>query len=352
MILVCIRIVRWDLTIAHGWGAGCANVVYLSNDVYGVKHDGCDMNPGLAAIANQLRQFRPMHLRLLAELAEAGALGIAAARIGIAQPAASRLLAEMETQLGIALRERHGRGLRLTPAGQALARRAKRILIEIDDAARDLVEAATGRSGVVRAGSVTGPALNLVLPALNALQHSHPGFRAEVTVATSVALCDQLRDGRLDFALARPGPADPDLEARLLAGEPVSLVVRRGHPLLDQPRIDASDLMRHDWVMGDDETLLTQSVVNRLTDLGLPRPPRRISTSSFLFTLALINQSDSIAPLATPVVDSFAGNLSAPFASLPIDLGIEVPPFSLVTRTGSQLTPSAQMLVTAITALA
>lgn len=301
-------------------------------------------------LAGQVRQLRPQHLRLLAELSETGALGLAAARIGIAQPAASRLLAEMEALLGLDLHERQGRGLRLTPAGAALALRARRIQIEIADAARDLAEAATGRAGVVRVGAVTGPALNLVLPALAVLQRTHPEIRAEVTVATSIALCDQLREGRLDFALARPAPSDPELDARTMAGEPVSLVVRRGHPLLLMHRIEAADLMRHDWVMGDDETLLTQTVIGRLRDLRLPMPPRRISTSSFLFTLALINQSDCIAPLATPVVDSFAGNPSIPFVSLPVDLGLTVPAFSLVTRRDARLTPSAQRLVEAVLA--
>jgi DNA-binding transcriptional LysR family regulator len=304
----------------------------------------------ISALASQLRLLRPQHLRLLAELSDSGALGVAAARIGITQPAASRLLAEMEAQLGLILHERQGRGLRLTSVGNLLALRARRIQIEISDAARDLAEAVTGRAGVVRVGAVTGPALNLVLPALKSLHQDQSGLRAEVTVGTSAVLCEQLRDGRLDFALARQAPSDHELESQHVAGEPVSLVVRRGHPLLLLPQITNADLMRFDWVMGDEETLLTQSVMARLGELRLPAPPRRVSTSSFLFTLALINQTDSIAPLATPVVDSFAGNPSIPFVSLPVDLGVAVPPFSLVTRVGSQLTPSAQVLVDEILA--
>jgi len=291
-----------------------------------------------------------MQLRLLAELDQTGALGLAAARLGVAQPAASRLLAETEVQLGLVLHERRGRGMVLTPVGQALARRAARIEIELADAAREITEAATGRAGVVRVGAVTGPALSLVMPTLISLQRAFPEFRAEVTVATSVALCEQLREGRLDFVLARLSPGETQLQARMLAGEPLSLVVRRGHPLLVRPILSVDDLLAHDWVMGDDETLLTQTVISRLTELGLPQPVRRISTSSFLFTLALLNQTDAIAPLARPVVDSFAGNPSVPFVSLPIDLGLAVAPFSLVTRTGAQMTPSAQRLIDAILA--
>ena len=110
-------------------------------------------------LALQFRQIKPVQPRLLAELGQTGALGIAAARVGIAQPAASRLLAEMEALLGLTLHERDGRGLRLTEVGQALARRAARIQIELADAAREVAEAAIGQSGVVRVGAVTGPAL-------------------------------------------------------------------------------------------------------------------------------------------------------------------------------------------------
>ena len=304
------------------------------------------------SLAVQLRRLKPVQLRLLAELDHAGALGVAAARIGVAQPSASRMLAEMEELLGLTLHERQGRGLRLTQVGQALARRAARIEIELSDAARDIAEAATGRAGVVRVGAVTGPALSLVMPTLIALQRQFPDFRAEVTVGTSTSLSDLLREGRLDFALSRPSLGETQLDAKVLAVEPLSLVVRRGHPLLVRHRILIADLLQYDWVMGDDETLLTQTVVSRLLDLGLPLPQRRISTSSFLFTLALLNQTDAIAPLATPVVDSFAGNPSVPFVSLPVDLGLSVAPFSLVTRSGSQMTPSAQRLIDAILAAA
>jgi len=46
----------------------------------------------------------------------------------------------------------------------------------------------------------------------------------------------------------------------------------------------------------------------------------------------------------------FAGNPSVPFVSLPVDLGLSVAPFSLVTRAGAQMTPSAQRLIEAVLA--
>jgi DNA-binding transcriptional LysR family regulator len=138
------------------------------------------------------------------------------------------------------------------------------------------------------------------------------------------------------------------LESRLIGDEPLSVAVRRGHPLLLCTEIHLGDLLAYDWVLGPDDTLLTQTVMGRLTELQLPAPRRRIATSSFLFTLALLSQTDAIAPLASPVVESFSGNPSMPFVALPIRLGLTVAPFSLVTRIGSQLTPSAQRLANVI----
>ena len=124
--------------------------------------------------------------------------------------------------------------------------------------------------------------------------------------------------------------------------------MRRGHPLLLKPEVRVEDLLQYEWIMGPDDTLLTQSVMARLTELRLPALKRRISTSSFLFTLAVLNQTDAIAPLARPVVESFSANPSMPFVALPINLGLSVTPFSIVTRIGSQLTPAADRLATAI----
>ena len=101
------------------------------------------MNQTEAGLSIQLRRLKPVQLRLLAELDQAGALGVAAARIGIAQPAASRLLADMEALLGLSLHERQGRGLQLTAVGRALARRAARIEIELAE-----TDAARGRAVV------------------------------------------------------------------------------------------------------------------------------------------------------------------------------------------------------------
>ena len=297
------------------------------------------------------RGLKLSHLRLMAALAEAGQLGLAADRLGIAQPAASRLLAEVERITGQPVHLRTGRGITLTPMGEALARRAGRVVMELRDAGREMAELAGGGAGHVRIGSVTGPALDRVLPALRTARLALPQVTAEVVVAPSDLLGQQLLSGRLDFALGRM-PVGMEGELTLtdpMGVEPVALMVRRGHRLAGAKGVAATDLMDFDWVMPGPEALLTQAVLGRLTELGLPQPPQRLATASFLLTLALIQQSNAIAPLARAVCDRFAGE-GSPYVILPIDLGIVVEPFGLLMRRGAILTPVAARLAAMVMA--
>ncbi|SMY06685.1 LysR substrate-binding domain-containing protein [Flavimaricola marinus] len=299
------------------------------------------------------RGLKLRHLRIVAALSETGQIGSAAEALSISQPAASRLLAEAERITGHKVHTRSGRGVVLTAQGKALAVRAARILTELDDASRDMDEIETGATGHVRLGSVTGPALDRVLPALQSAWQSLPGVTTEVEVAASDALGDMLLAGRLDFALARqPLHLDADrFVFRGMADEQVSLVVRQGHPLLQGAMPPAEALMGFDWVMPGPGAILRTAVLTRLTALGLPHPASRLATSSFLLTLTMLRQSDAIAPLASPVAQSFAGEAGSDFAVLPIDLGIRVEPYGLLTRSGSTLTPVAARLAALITGI-
>ena len=292
------------------------------------------------------------HLRILAALAETGQISLSAAQIGITQPAASRLLAEIEGIVGAPVHSRTGRGVTLTLMGQALAERAQRVQLELREAARELAEIAAGGVGHVRIGSVTGPALDRVLPALRTARVAQPSVTVEVIVATSDILFQHLLAGRIDFAIGRPpvGPGSLLLEHRVIAGEPVSLVIRRGHPLDGHPDLTAKDLLDFDWVMPAPDSLLSRTVLARLRAHGLPPPPQRLSTASFLLTLALLQQSNAIAPLASAVAETFTRAPDAPYRILPIELGIVVEPFGLMTRIGMALTPVARSLADGILA--
>ncbi|MEO8243803.1 MAG: LysR family transcriptional regulator [bacterium] len=296
------------------------------------------------------RGLKLSHLRLLSALGDTGQLTQAAAAVGISQPAASRLVAEIERITGHPVHERSGRGIEMTSIGRALALRAQRVQIELDDAARDLAEIAGGGVGHVRIGTVTGAALDRVLPALQVERQLHPNVTIDVIVAASEMLCEQLLSGRLDFALGRipEGTTGEGLVFSAMETEPVALIARRDHPLLGKGVQTAAAVLAHDWVMPGVESLLTRTVLARLHGLGLPAPPIRLSTPSFLLTLAVLQHSDSIAVVAEATALQFGHGTDAPFGIIPVDLGIVVEPYGMLSRDRMALPPAAQHLAEVI----
>lgn len=299
-----------------------------------------------------LSHLRLVHLRFLANLGETRAIGLAGARVGLEPTAASRLMAEIERLVGQSLHRRVGRGTALTAVGEALTARAVRMLAELGAAEREVAALAGGHIGHVRVGAVTGPALTRLLPALQRMRANHSGFSAHVEVGTSDVLGDQLLAGQLDLALCRrPDSRAPGLFATTPLGqEPVAMLVRAGHPLLAEPApVRAEALLAHDWVMPPPSALISRTVLAALDALGLPHPRVPVSTSSFLMTVALIADSDAVAPISADVAP-VAGRASGATAVLPTTFAPTVPTWGIVTLDGAVLTPAAQRLADLIRA--
>ncbi|SEK43380.1 LysR family transcriptional regulator [Pacificibacter marinus] len=300
------------------------------------------------------------HLRLADALAREGQLSSAALKMGIAQPAASRLASEAERIIGAPLYSRAGRGIELTPEGLALARRATRILREIQDADREIDELKSGLSGRVCIGSVTGPAIEHVLPALRQARIALPNVQIEIEVGTSDTLGPMLLDGQIDFSLARL-PTGQDASAfhmTVFGKEPLSLVARKNHPVFRHENyaknipVPIEDLLNYDWVMPNTGAILRNTVTQALARKGHPSPERILSTSSFLLVLATISQTNAIAPIATSVAQSFTvghdsneQDTGALVQIIDTDVVFEIEDYGLMTRAGSTLTPAAQSVL-------
>ncbi|WP_417249303.1 LysR substrate-binding domain-containing protein [Celeribacter sp.] len=291
------------------------------------------------------RGLKMNHLRLAAALSREEKLSDAALRLGLAQPAASRLASEIHQILGTPLFERHGRGIKLTEAGRAFAARAQRILNEIDDADREVSEIASGVHGTVRIGSVTGPAIEMVIPAVRTARELSEGIRVDVEVATSNQLGPMVRNGALDFALGRL-PAD-ELSRNLtycsLAKEPVSFIVGKDHPLAKiEGKVENADLFEWKWILPPQNSILARTIDGAFRDMGLPQPDRLVSTSSALMSLAFAGETDSIAAVARPVAEHFAARGQVHILRTRFSISVEE--FGIITRADAQLPPAAQMI--------
>jgi DNA-binding transcriptional LysR family regulator len=295
------------------------------------------------------RGLKMQHFRLFAALAETGQISAAADMLSLSQPVASRIAAEAEQLAGVKLYQRTSRGIVLTGAGEALARRARRMLIEVEETARELQELHLGHAGRVNIGSVTGPSVEHVLPAIRQARVTLPKVTVNLDVSTSDVLAAALLEGTLDFAIARiPAGRDPRLfDMRMIGPEPMSLVVRTNHPLLRNPPQSVDTLMDYDWVLPGEGTMLRTTLETELTRRGLPLPRKVLNTSSFLLTLVTVRQTNAIAPVATSVAEFFASEtgMGGAVAELPLPFPLEVEPYGLMTVRGRAHTPAARKVL-------
>lgn len=288
------------------------------------------------------------HISMIVALEEQGRVSAAAQLLNISQPAASRMIAEMEAILDVELCERLPRGIALTPYGKALARRARAILLEMSEADREIADLKTGRGGSVFVGAVTAPAMDLAMRAIREVRKLYPRMEITIQNETSNVLARELLASRHDFIIARiPDDLNPRLfESRVLGIEKACLIVRRGHPLLREAPVALERLTGYDWVLQPGGTLLRRTIEGLLIARNAPLPDRLINTSSLLLTIVMVAQSDAIAPVATEVANFFRAGKgpSGAIEILPVDVDIEVQPYSIIKVRNRALSPAAQLL--------
>lgn len=291
------------------------------------------------------RGLKLNQLRLIAALAETGQVGSAAAQLAITQPAASRLLADLERIVGTPLYARHARGVALTRAGEALALQAQRMMHQLDVTQSEIAQMDRGIRGRVSIGSVTGPALDIVLPTLRQTRLHHPDIEMAILVETSDVLAERLLAGEIDFYLGRHvGNVDGRaLSLAPVAAEPLVLIARRGHPLTRKPDPEISDSLEYDWVLQPPGGLMRRTFELFLLENGYALPRRVVDTSSMMMTLAIVGETNSIAPFARSAANFFgaAQRLGSSITSLPIELDVLVSTYSLVTRRNDVLPPAS-----------
>lgn len=195
-------------------------------------------------------------LRVFRAVAEQGTFTAAATSLGYTQSAVSRQIAAIERAAGAELLERRREGVRLTPAGRLVMRRATVVLDEIDATAREL-SGLPGQAATVRLGWLPSAGATLVPRALTALRRTDPGLQVVTREGGTPALARALRAGSLDLALLasappfRPPDAEsPPLELQTLTERALRLAVPADHPLARGDFIDVADLHGQRWIAG------------------------------------------------------------------------------------------------------
>ena len=229
-------------------------------------------------------------LRLLSELSRRGTIAAVARAVGYTPSAISQSLSLLEREAGVALLERDGRRVRLTPAAEGLVARTDRVLAELDAAEADLAAEHGSVRGGLRIGAFPSAAARLVVPAVLALAERHPELACSVGEHEPEDGIPLLRSGELDLLVSESYDGVPlapagGLESHRLLAEPQWLLLPEGHPAPDPVPLES--LREARWIGGLAGTQYAAALEHACRSAGFtPRIAHRADEASFIQRLA------------------------------------------------------------------
>ena len=182
------------------------------------------------------------HLRLIAEIADAGSMTKAAERLCLTQSALSHQLRDVESRFETTFFVRLGRRMVLTAAGRRLLESARRVLGDLARAEDDIRRLAGHGDGVIRVCTQCNTGYHWLAPLLSAFHRKHPRVAVHIAADATDTPGDALLYARLDLTLLLERPEDPRLRVRPLFPDEMVAVVSRTHPLARRRWVAPRDL--------------------------------------------------------------------------------------------------------------
>ncbi len=281
-------------------------------------------------------------LRLLVTIAEHMSILHAAEELNMSQPAATKLLKDLETDFAVKLFERTNRGVIPTEFGAALVRHGKLILAQISQAAQELDDLNEGLGGRVVVGTLLAASARLLPETIERVHRSRPNVSIVVRDGTNDFLMPLLQTGDLDMVVGRLTEYRhrEALVQETLYGERIVVVCRREHPLAGSEAIPFEDLIDQNWILPPVQTTLRRQIDKEFLDRNLPPPSNAVESISFLTNRALLLATDMLCVLPYQVVEhEIAQGL---LAVVPCDLSISSGPVGVSYRNPDSLSPAAQ----------
>jgi LysR family transcriptional regulator of abg operon len=228
-------------------------------------------------------------LRALVAVADHGSVIGASRALFVSQPAVTKAIRELESDLGITLLGRSVNGVTLTRIGESLLQHARLIVGELGRAEQQMAMERGVLEGRVTVGVTPLAALTLLPDAYARFRQDMPQVTVEFLEQSATKMVDSLRQGSLDFALAASTEAmsDSAVEFSELLTFPMAFGVRKSGLLAKATSLE--DLCDAEWVHSDTTDAYPQFVAELFSQRGLPAPRRitRCTSQSLLYSLAL-----------------------------------------------------------------
>jgi DNA-binding transcriptional LysR family regulator len=260
----------------------------------------------------------PRQLRAFLAITECGSLGLAAEALHVTQPALSRTIRRLETQLGVQLFERRTTGMELTLFGRALFPHAN--LLNTENAlAVEQINALRGLGqGTIRVGAVASAAIMLLPAVLDKLLQAWPHLQVQITEAVEDVLETALTNSVIDVAIGGPIAESEDIVQVAEHGftDRYSVLSAVNHPLQGHGELSIHDVAALPWVMPPAGAVPRRQFNDLISRLGVEPPHIAVETRSPAVIKAMVAKSCCLGWLPEPL---FAAEQAAGFVkALPV----------------------------------
>lgn len=298
----------------------------------------------LDGVTPRYGRFKMRQLALVLKLVDTGNLHDAAAALNMSQPAATKLLQEIEEALNAVLFIRQSRGMKPTPSGMMAARHAGFILAELRKMQQDIDGLQNGITGYVRVGAVISAVPAPVTQALASMANAYPTVEVSLSVGTTDVLLPELNAGRLDFIVGSiAGAFGPEPLTYSHLVEDVAVVVAGStNPILRQRDLTLKDVFSERWILPPAGAPELRAVEAAFNAAGLPLPVNSTRMASMIAMATAVGATDTLAIVPESMFRYFAKFQA--MGKVDVKLKAPVEPCGLISIGNRQLTPAARAL--------
>jgi LysR family transcriptional regulator of gallate degradation len=272
-------------------------------------------------------------------------LAVAAQALGVSTTAVSTSLRKFEDSVATKLFERTANGFIPTDLGANLAANVKLAKNFLRHALDEISSMQGTHTGKVVVGTLPLVRTSILPRAIIALLDEHPNIDVETTEAPYPDLIAGLRCGDVDFLLGALREIDDDegIVEESLFEEPLSIVVRVGHPLVKDRKPNWNELLRYKWVLPRHGTPTRALFEKSVSGKGEEVPQHVVETSSLVTLRGLLMNSDMLTVLSREQI-AYEEEFNM-LTILPVELPGTRRPIGVTRRRRGTITPAAQLLI-------
>jgi DNA-binding transcriptional LysR family regulator len=211
-------------------------------------------------------------LKTFLEVVRHGSIRAAAASLMVTEPSVSAGVASLQRELGVALVERQGRGIRVTPAGDEFAGYASQILGLYEKAARRAREKA-GQAAQLRLSAVTTAGESLMAPILKLFRQRDPSVELWMEVGNLQGVFDSLLSYQVDLGIGGRPPDDGEIAGEPFLDNRLVVVGSPEHRLAKAGQFEANKLARETWLLREGGSGTRSNTEEFFVESGIDSPP-------------------------------------------------------------------------------